>query len=189
MSLLSILVLSEGLWAQNFKITVDQKKSQLAVLGVLTTFQTEEGSLSGNGISLDFSHAFNSKLTVDLTVSTALSFGGAVTNSFTGLNGYIYYNFLAPCCEESKVWTLNGAPLLTEKMSEPFLLQLGAGLNQYFLNGNRGVYSASGLGIGAQFHFRLWSYQVKVMAKSGQLSSNENQVTSLVLGAGLVFPL
>lgn len=176
-------------YALEFKTQYEKKKNSISVLGISSSFTTEEGAISGSGLGVDFGHAFNDKTTFEISLSTALSQGKGVASSFTGLSGFVYYNFFAGCCDKFKTVLISGVPIYEETLLDPYLLQLGIGVNQYFLNGSKGVYSSSGLGLGANFLFRAWDFRVKLSARASKMTSNETEVTGIFLGAGLIFPL
>lgn len=188
-TILAMLFISSMSFANEFRTKFENKQNSIAVLGITSSFQTDEGTITGSGIGVDFAHAFNDNLTMDVSISTALSQGEGVSSSFTGVTGFVYYNFLSACCDKYKTVSVSNVPVFTETVLSPYLLQVGAGINQYFLNGSRGVYSSSGLGVGANFFFRAWNYQVKLSGRVSQMTTNEMQVQGMYLGAGLVFPL
>ncbi len=186
---LAVLLFSSNSFANEFRTKFENQKNNIAVLGITSSFQTDEGTITGSGIGVDFAHGFNDNLTMDVSISTALSQGKGVSSSFTGVSGFVYYNFLSACCDKYKTVSVANAPVFTETVLSPYLLQVGAGINQYFLNGSRGVYSSSGLGVGANFFFRAWDYQIKLSGRVSQMTTNEMQVQGVYMGAGLVFPL
>ncbi|HRO67193.1 MAG TPA: hypothetical protein PL182_06495 [Pseudobdellovibrionaceae bacterium] len=186
---LMILVFPGLCQALDLKSSVSKETNSLSISGETSQFKLEDGSLSGTGIRADFLHALNRKLSVEIFLSSAFSNDKSISSSFTGYGGTFYYNLFSECCEESRTVTMDGTPLLYENQNRGRQLQIGLGLNQYLLNGSQGVYSASGLGIGANYVFGIRSWNVKISGRFADMVSGDNKVQATFLGIGLLFPL
>lgn len=178
-----------GAHALDLRSQLNSQSNLLTAAGEMSTFTLDEGKIEGQGAKIDFYHSTSSKVGVELFVSSALSGGQSVSSSFTGLGGYALYNVLTECCAQTRTAMLNGVPVVTDAQPANHLFQVGLGLNQYFLNGSRGVYSLSGPGFAANYLFRVYGWQLKSSIRTAQLVSNQTKVQGVSLSIGLVFPL
>lgn len=186
---LLILVFPGLCRALDLKSSVSRETNALSVSGEMSQFTLDEGSLSGTGLRADFLHAFGRKLAVEVFLSSAFSNDKSVSSSFTGYGGTFYYSLFSECCRESKAVTVDGSPVLYENQDRGPQFQVGLGLNQYLLNGSQGVYSASGLGLGAAYVFGFRSWNIKISGRFADMVSGDNKVQATFLGIGLLFPL
>lgn len=189
LTLFASLSLSLCAHAYDVRTVVNENKSSLAVSGEMSQFTLDEGSISGTGVKVDFSHGFTKDIALELYLSTAIGGGSSVSASFTGLGGYALYNLLGTCCQENRTISVDGTTVVKETMAQKHLLQVGIGLDQILLNGSKGVYSTSGLGIGGNYQFNVWDFKVKISARMAQMTANKEKVQATFFGAGLVFPL
>lgn len=171
------------------RTSVHEKSSNISVAFENAQYTVEDGKISGSGVRGTFYHAINDSFGAELGISAAVNTQGEVQNSFTGFTGFAYYNLFGR--QNSKVKKTYLADVLISAETEPsnHNLLLGAGLGQYFFNGNKGVYSASGIGIGAIYKFNVWGLDFKVSARWSQLSAAQTNVNALAVDAGIVFSL
>ncbi len=170
-------------------VTVE-KKTTTSFIGAsldFTQMTLKGGSITGNGFRINFDHYFSPKMAVEVYLSTAINTDTNVSNSFTGIGGYGYYTLLGNCCDLKKVVSHEGVPILVEKNEHKNSLQVGAGIDQFFLNGTKSVYSISGLGVGANYHFPLFGYHFKAYLRYSMMSANKTSVTGIFLGLGINF--
>lgn len=176
-------------FALDIREEVIEMKNQVSIMGEVSTFTLEDGSLEGSGIRLDFTHYFNDKVSLEVFMSTALSAQGDVSTSFTGLGAYFNYVVYGDCCKKIKNVFTGGELSSTETTSSGTRVVVGFGLDQYLLNGNRNVYSTSGPGFNAAFYFPFWKFTGKFSAKFSQMITDEEKVSGTFLGLGLTFDL
>ncbi|MBX3041132.1 MAG: hypothetical protein KF789_10555 [Bdellovibrionaceae bacterium] len=190
LSLLTALILAPAMsWALDLSALTTKETNALSVSGEMSQFTLDDGSLSGTGIRADFLHAFSRKVSFELFLSSAFSNDKSVSSSFTGYGGSFYYNLFSECCGESKTLNVDGVPLVHESQSRGQQFQVGLGLNQYLLNGSEGVYSASGLGVGANYVFEVKSWNIKLSGRFADMISGGNKIQATFLGIGVLFPL
>jgi hypothetical protein len=183
--LLFFLSLQAKAW--DLRTSLNQQENSLAVSGEMSQFSLSGGSISGQGIRLDFNHSFQQNYSAEIFLSTALSSTGA--SSFTGYGGYGFYDLWVTGHARHQVTAIDGVPVLQESEEQSQVLQVGLGLNQYLLNGSKGVYSSSGFGVAANYIFRLSKYNIKTSGRYSSLISNNTSVQALSLSIGIVFPL
>lgn len=191
MKLLSFLVLLQFLafsaGAVDLRTDQSRTKSFLTASGEFSQFTLEEGSIAGSGLKVDFTNAFTDKLALEIFLSSGLNTSGGA--SFTGLGGYTYYNLLGECCATVRTVLVDGRPTVTETSIRGQNLQVGLGLDQYFLNGSKSVYSASGLGFAAVYQFALFKYNFKAEARHSMMNAGQNKIQGNFVSFGVVFAL
>ncbi|RYZ80502.1 MAG: hypothetical protein EOP04_25765 [Proteobacteria bacterium] len=126
---------------------------------------------------------------MELFLASALNPSGGGQSSFTGLGGYVLYNLYGNCCMEQRTISVDGRPMITETTEKRSSLQVGLGLDQYFLNGSKSVYSASGLGIGLNYQFRFMKYNFKASYRHSQMTTGQLKIGGDFIGLGMVFSL
>jgi hypothetical protein len=126
---------------------------------------------------------------MDLGLATALNGETTVQSTFTGFSGYGFYSLFSDCCGKQRTTSLNGYTLLNEADNQPQVLQVGLGLEQFFLNGSRGVYSFSGPGVAANYQVTLWSVCFKASARYTEMETQQTKVKATLFGLGIMFPL
>lgn len=182
-----LLLLSSLAQAWDVKTSLSEQRNSLSISGEMSQFTTDGGSISGQGLRLDLAHAFQKSWSAEIFLSTAMGAAGA--SSFTGYGGYAFYDLYSTGKSRNQETSIDGIPLIRESQDQEQLLQLGAGINQYLLNGSRGVYSSSGPGAAANYLFRLFKYNFKTSVRYSSLVSNNTSVQAISFSLGMVFPL
>jgi hypothetical protein len=150
-------------------------------------FKLPAGAITGTGAKVSFSHYFKRSISFDIYLSSALGGGGSATA--TGLGGYFYYTLFGDFGGSSKTVSLEGVPVLVERKPKSSSLQLGLGLDEFFLNGSEQVYSVSGFGFGAKYQFELFHQYFEVGGRYSMMSTNNTPVKGTFFGFGILFPL
>lgn len=187
--LLLLFAFRAGAEGLSLETSTEEKTSFLAFSLDYGRFTLPEGSIVGYGGQLDFTHFFSSSISVDAYFSSALGNDGGISSTFTGFGGYINYLVLGQCCSARHTVSVAGFPTVTETEKLGNLLQLGVGVDQYFLNGTQSVYPASGLGIQASYDFNLIGKRLRVAGRDSFMTANKVKVQGLFFSVGLVFPL
>jgi|GEM_PF-2648149 len=173
--------------AWDLRTSQEQDENSLAISGEMSQFALSGGSISGEGVRLDFNHSFQQNFSAEVFLSTALNTTAA--SSFTGFGGYALYNLFGTGLAKQQATSLDGVPLIRESEEQASIVQVGLGLNQYLLNGSKGVYSSSGVGVVGNYIFKAFKYNLKASAKYSALVSDNTAVQGLFLSLGIVFPL
>lgn len=173
--------------AWDVRTTMTEQDNILGVSGEMSSFSLAGGNINGQGLRLDFSHSFQKSWAAEVFLSTALTTSGA--SSFTGYGGYAFYDLYSSGRNRNQQTAIDGIPLIQDSQEQTQLVQIGAGVNQYLLNGSRGVYSSSGLGVAANYIFRMFKYNFKASARYSSLTSNNVAVQAMSFSLGVVFPL
>lgn len=168
---------------------VTEKKTQIGLAYEKSSFSTADGSIHGAGGRLTFLHSFTESWSAEMFFSTAINQQGSVQNSFTGFGGYALYTLLGKPYHSKKELIINGKTSAIENSPSQHALFIGPGINQFFLNGNQGVYSSSGLSVTAMYEFDLLSICWKVSARKSILRSGDVSVDGLSYDLGFVIPL
>lgn len=147
------------------------------------------GKISGTTIHIDFTHYFNNKFGMEVSLSSAINASAATASSFTTIGGYGYYTVFGDCCSLNKIVTMDGIPILIESTNKRNSLKVGAGIDQVFLNGSKSVYSISGLGLGLQYDFKLFNRLFKASGRYSMMSSNNMDITGMFFGLQMTFGL
>jgi hypothetical protein len=183
---------SNTLYASDLQLRseINEYKSQITASYELTDLKTDEGNIAGAGLRVTFNHWLTPSLSLDFGASVAINNQSSVqSNSFTGFNFFTYYNvFGKPYGSEKKI-QISDHSLLTERQKQRHSLFVGAGVSQYFLNGNRGVYSASGLGVGAIYQFQIWNTLLRLSSRWNQLEASQIKIDGLSYDLGICFSL
>ncbi len=154
------------------------------------TFNLENGGkIAGTSIHADFTHYFNNRFGAEISLASAFNASSATASSFTTIGGYVHYTIFGDCCSLNKIITLDGAPIVIESTNKRNSLKVGVGIDQVFLNGSKSVYSISGLGLGAQYDFKMFHRLFKASARYSMMSSNEMDVAGLFFSLQMTFGL
>lgn len=187
LNLLLLSGLSSTAVAMDLHLEQERSKSFLTASAEFSQFTLEEGSIGGSGLKVDFNNSFTDKISLEIYLASAINTTGG--SSFTGLGGYTYYNLYGDCCLSRRRVLLDGRPMMTETTNKGSNLQVGVGLDQFFLNGSKSVYSASGLGLSAIYQFALFKYNFKAEGRHSQMTAGENKIQGTFFSFGLVFAL
>jgi len=147
------------------------------------------GKINGTSLHLDFTHYFNNRFGMEVSLSSAVNASAATASSFTTIGAYGYYTAFGDCCSLNKIVSLDGVPILIESTNKKNSLKVGAGIDQVFLNGSKSVYSISGLGLGAQYDFKMFNRLFKASGRYSMMSSNNIDITGLFFGLQMTFGL
>lgn len=167
----------------------EQSRSQISFVGESSLLSTEAGNVQGAGAQVEFGHFFRDDISMNIAVATALASNNGLSSSFTGFYGYANYLISGTCCLSRTSTLVDGNVISSEVTNRTSRWLAGIGLEQFFLNGNRGVYSASGPGVGTSYYFQFWDYTWKAEFRYATLLSNQKPVGALFLGLGLSFDL
>ncbi len=157
--------------------------------GQFSRFTTDEGSIQGTGLKASYFHIFKKQIALDVFFSTALSGSKNVSNSFTGLGAYVFYNLLGNCCNTTEKTYIDGRLHITDSVTANNSLFVGLGVDQYYLNGAKTVYSASGIGLGIKYQFSLFSFRWEASGQYSLLNSGSTKLSGLSVAGGIIFPL
>jgi hypothetical protein len=184
---LLILLSASFCRAWDVRTALSEQRNSLSISGEMSQFKTDGGSISGQGLRLDLAHSFQKNWSAEIFLSTAMGAAGA--SSFTGYGGYALYDLYSTGRARIQDTTVDGLPLIHESQDQEQLLQVGAGINQFLLNGSRGVYSSSGPGAAANYLFRMFKYNFKTSVRYSSLISNNTSVQAISFSLGMIFPL
>jgi hypothetical protein len=176
--------------AEGLNLSVDQNRrnNNLSLSIERADFKIETESVNGTGLKLDYAHHFEYPFELNTSFFTALN--GAQSNvSFSGLGAGIYYDVFGNCCSSVKTAYLGRNKLYSEATYRSNFFQLGLGVDQFYLNGSKSVYSSSGIYLGSQYSFNLFNYNLKVGARYSQLGSNKLKIEASFFSLGITFPL
>lgn len=183
-----ILVLSSHASAWELFNSSTNLRNSITISGDLSQFSLPGGSIQGTGVKVDYARDISDKSAVELFLSTALSSGQSVSTSFTGISAHYFYRLTGNCCDQRQTVAVNSSPVVVDVVKKRQSLQLGLGVNQYFLNGSRTVYSASGLGVAANYNFRFKDVNLKAQVRYAQLVASSVNINGLFLSLGVNFP-
>ncbi len=165
-------------------------KSQISASYESSELATPDGTINGSGVRATYNHWLSQNFMVEFGSSIALNNqNSAQSNSFTHFNLYSYYNLWGTPYKLVKKSYLSDALVSSETIATRHALFIGGGISQYFLNGNRGVYSASGLGLGLIYQFQVWNTLLRVSSRWNQLQSSQISIDGLSFDFGIVFSL
>lgn len=192
LSLFLICFISQVAFANDpqLRFSHSENKSHISAGYETTSLSTSEGTIAGAGLRAAYNHWLSPSWAFEFGASVAMNSQSAVqSNSFTGFNVFGYYNlFGRPYSAEKKTY-LSDVLISTETQDTRHSFFVGGGVSQYFLNGNRGVYSASGLGLGAVYQFRLWQSTLRVSSRWNQLQAAQLTINGMCFDVGLSFSL
>lgn len=186
---LFVTLVAAPAFAWELRADVSESRDFLSLSGDMSTFKLEEGSIAGNGAKVDFAHYFGRKTSVELFLASAINASQSVSASFTGYGAHLLYVPFGDCCAERRAVQVDGRAVLTEDAETRSVFEIGLGLNQYLLNGSKGVYSASGVGGIVNYRFTMFSYQWKASARVAQMVSASVPIQAVFLSFGMALPL
>lgn len=167
----------------------DSKKSFLTASYENSSFKLTDGEIKGAGVKIDFAYFFAQKINLEMALSTALNAQSTGQASFTGIEGYLYYTVWGESYDTLRTVSLNQQTVFVDRNQKINSLQIGAGVDQYLLNGSKSVYSASGLGAGVVYRFNLFNYNFKAGVRSSTMTAGAQKMQGLFYSLGLVFTL
>lgn len=186
------VVFSVGLNIQaaelNMKTEKTVQKNSLSAAVEMATFTFEGESVGGSGIKVDYGHHFESPLEMNLSLFTAIN-GSSNQVSFSGLGGSLYYDVFGTCCSSTTTTYLGSEKVIVEKTKPTNSLQVGLGLDQFYLNGSKSVYSSSGFNVGAAYKFTMFDYNLKAAARYSMMGTDKQKIQAYFFSLGIVFPL
>ncbi len=186
-ALLFFQMIATSALAMDMRTGLSTTKSFLTASGEAAQFTLDEGQISGSGLKVDFMNSFSDKIALAVYLASAINTAGGA--SFTGIGGYTYYNIFGECCATIRTVAVDGKPMVTETSLRGQNLQVGLGLDQFFLNGSKSVYSASGLGLSVIYQFPLFNYNFKTEARHSQMTAGQNKIQGNFFSFGVVFAL
>lgn len=173
----------------SLRTQITAQKSHLGFAYEMSQFTAQEGSISGSGGKVHFFHNFSENYSGQVYLSAALNQQGAVQNSFTGVGGTFFYNLFGKQLVTKRDIFLAENLVVSEKTQQTQCLLIGAGLSQYFLNGNEGVYSASGLNLALSYQWTLFKIRWEALVRYNMLSAGSIELTGTNLSLGVNIPL
>jgi hypothetical protein len=172
----------------NMKTEKTVQNNSLSAAFEMATFTFEGESVGGSGIKLDYGHHFEAPLEMNLSLFTAIN-GSSNQVSFSGLGGSLYYDVFGICCSSTTSTYLGSEKIIVEKTKPTNSLQVGIGLDQFYLNGSKSVYSSSGFNVGAAYKFTMFDYNLKAAARYSMMGTDKQKIQAYFLSLGIVFPL
>ncbi len=169
-----------------------EEKKQVQFLGVSLergVFKVDEDLITGAGLKLDFSRHFEAPFKIETSLFTALNASQQSQISFSGLGVAMYYDLWGRATGAIKNTFLNDRRISEEIAPIQNSLQIGLGVDQFYLNGNKTVYSSSGLSLGLSYTFNLFNYLFKASTRVSQMTANKEKVNATFFSLGIVFPL
>lgn len=172
----------------NMKTEKTIQKNSMSASFEMATFKFESESVGGSGVKLDYGHYFDSPLELNVSLFTAIN-GSQNQVSFSGLGGSLYYNIFGNCCSTITTTYLGSEKIIIEKSKPSNSFQVGFGIDQFYLNGSKSVYSSSGFNVGAVYKFTLFDYSLKTAARYSMLGTEKQKIQAYFLSLGIVFSL
>lgn len=166
---------------------VDNNQISIGLNGSI--FSLDTGTIQGTGPKIDFTHYFGNKINVEFFLATALSFEAKNKIAFIGLGGVLYYTALGQCYQTRNNVYINETLIASEFNTQTNCLRVGGGLQQYFLNGTKNIYSGAGIGLNAAYHFTMWNYYFKTDTSYSVITSSKNQLNHFSISLSLIFSL
>ncbi len=174
--------------AQLISVNESVKRSRLSTTLEWTKLTLGDQDVDAQGIQLQYNYSFSNRLFFEGFISTAMTSGeGALQSSFVGFGAYALYSFFGNCCEVQKTVSVDSRQIISEEVPSSWLLLAGVGVDQYLLNGTKGVYSSTGFGVEVSALFPVGSYTGRVNFKSSQLTAGALSVPAMFAGVGMVF--
>ena len=172
------LSIESSMKESNTSATVSTEFSQLAVEGE---------SITGSGLKLGFDFLLSNYISTKFLLATTLDPNNGFQTVYTALGLYGSYN-LFDASNYTRKLQLNGKSVFVEKHQASQKLSIGVGFEQVFLNGSRGVYSASGPGIGITYQREIFGWPTVLGVRKTMLKSNSLDVDFLALNLGVNIP-
>lgn len=139
--------------------------------------QASTGSLVGYGFRLAFEHAFNPNFALDLSMGQAFGNGGSLVSAlYTSFAGTVVYSVIGNIQEVSRQVYMNDQLTYTETAHKKSIFTVGLGMEQMLLNGDSGIYPATGLAAQGNYYFSWGDNPLKAQIKVGSLSAQGQSV-------------
>lgn len=189
-SLFIILFASLNVQAADMYMKTEKvsRSNSLSAAFEMATFTFEGESVGGTGLKLDYGHHFAAPIQLDLSLFTAINASQSQV-SFSGLGASLYYDVFGNCCESVTTTYLGSEKMMVEKTGITNSLQVGVGIDQFYLNGSKSVYSSSGFNVGAAYKFTLFDYNLKAATRYSMMGTEKQKIQAYFVSLGVVFPL
>lgn len=183
------LIFSITARAEDFEISENTERSRLSVVTQFGSMTLGGQSLSTQGVQLQYGYSVLEYLQVEAFLATALSSGSSsgLSSTFTGLGLYGLYPVWGRNIQTKKQLLLNSKSIYTEVTSSSSMLLIGAGVDNYLLNGSKGIYSSTGAGIELSFLFPVWEYTGRANLKYTNLEAGGKVVEMMFADLGISF--
>ena len=184
----SLLALfTHGAWALSIDSSLKENNTSATVCSEFSQLSVEGESITGSGLKLGFDFLMTNHISTEFLLATTLDPNNGFQTSYTALGLYGSYNLLDASSYTRKL-QLNGKNVFIEKHEAPQKLMIGVGFEQVLLNGSRGVYSASGPGLGITYQREFFGWNTVLGVRKTMLKSNTLDVDFLALNLGVNIP-
>lgn len=190
-NILMTLVLVFGVTAQaeDFQVIEKNERSRLSLLSQFGSMTLGGQSLSTQGLQIQYGYSVLNSLQLEGFIATALSSGSSsgLSSTFTGLGLYTLYSVWGSNIQASKQLVLNNKSIYSEVSNASSLILVGAGVDNYLLNGTKGIYSSTGVGVEVSCLFPFWGYTGRANLKYTNLEAGGKNVEMILGDLGLSF--
>ncbi len=190
LSFLIALLISSSAYAEGLELKADddEQKSAVTVSFESAQFALPGGSITGMGGKIEYTRYVTPRISIDPFFAMAFGTTGGVSSTFTGFGGYVNYTLVGDCCTTKRLVSIEGRSLVSDEKPRTQLLRVGVGFDQVFLNGDKAVYPASGIGAGASYDFSLFGRGLRLAARTSFMTANQQSIQAVFVSAGLLFP-
>ena len=190
-NILMTLALIFGVTAQaeDFQVIEKNERSRLSLLSQFGSMTLGGQSLSTQGLQIQYGYGVLNSLQLEGFIATALSSGNSsgLSSTFTGLGLYALYSIWGNNIQASKQLVLNNKSIYSEVSNASSLFLVGAGVDNYMLNGTKGIYSSTGVGVEVSCLFPIWGYTGRANLKYTNLEAGSKNVEMILGDLGLSF--
>jgi hypothetical protein len=172
---------------ESLSMSETTQRSHLSVTGEMAHFVLGDQSLDTQGAQIQYSYSLYDNLRLEAFISTAFGGASGLSSSFFGFGGYGMYSVWGDCCQVRKSLSLNSKNLFIEQSPDTFSVLIGGGIDQYLLNGAKGVYSSSGFGLAASLIYPFASWSLRFNIKQSFLTASGQTIDATFAGAGAAF--
>ncbi|MFM6928383.1 MAG: hypothetical protein ACKOX6_07955 [Bdellovibrio sp.] len=183
------LIFSVTAQAEDFQISETTERSRLSMLFQFGSMTLGGQSLSTQGMQIQYGYSLIEQLQIEGFLATALSSGesSGLSSTFTGLGLYALYPVWGRNIQAKKQLLLNSKNIYSEVSNSSSLLLIGGGVDNYMLNGTKGIYSSTGAGVEASYLFPIWGYTGRANLKYTNLDAGGKVVELMFADVGLSF--
>lgn len=175
--------------AEDFQVIETNERSRLSLLSQFGSMTLGGQSLSTQGLQIQYGYSVLNSLQLEGFIATALSSGSSsgLASTFTGLGMYALYSVWGNNIQSTKQVLLNSKSIYSEVSNPSSVILVGAGVDNYMLNGSKGIYSSTGAGVEVSCLFPVWGYTGRANLKYTNLEAGGKNVEMILGDLGLSF--
>lgn len=182
----SLIIVPFGAQASelNWSMTNEEKRSEISLAFETAKLEVEDEEINSYGGKIGYKYHLWKRIDVDAFLASTMSTADGLKPGSTTIGLYGMFN-LFESGSISKSVSIGGETLLSENNQVLNQFRVGAGFEQTFLSGNKGVYSAAGPGLQLNYEHSFYNTKFFVGGRYAVLQSGDIEVKATMFNLGL----